>query len=554
MVPTDYNLRPYQREAIDRVGAALARGVRRQLGVAATGLGKTCIFVALAREMSVRTLIVAHRDELVQQAAARVREWWPDADIGIVKGERDEVANLVVVASVQTLSRPKRLARLLAPTVLDEVPGFGLVVIDEAHHSAAKSYRDVLHGLRCDEPDGPLLLGVTATPDRGDGKGLDDLFDEITWSYDIRWGIAQGYLSDLRGLRVQMQADLGDLRVRGGDYDVGQAGAMLEEADAPNLIARAWREHAAGRRTLVFTPTVATAAQVESAFTAVGVRASHVHGGMPLDERRAILAAYARGDLDVLANCQVLTEGYDEPRTDCIIIARPTKSRALYTQMIGRGTRVHPEKQDCLVVDVVGVTEQHDLITIPSLFGIEQATRVWAEGEALTVTEALREQVDRHEREGRLLAAEARLFDKVRSSGKKAWVAVHHPGEMRRYELSIGATETVDDGRRIYERFVLVEREPDVWRAGHQRGKDKRILVDAVTLEMAQGVAEDMCRRMGGDGLTNLDARWRQRRPSRKQRERLAKWGIALPPGCTAGQASELIDQYIARKRSARAG
>jgi len=554
METATYSLRDYQSEALDRVEAAAARGVRRQLGVAATGLGKTCIFVALARRLGVRTLIVAHRDELIEQAAARVREWWPDADIGIVKGDRDEVANRVVVASVQTLSRPNRLARLLAPTLIDEAPSFGLVVIDEAHHAAAKSYRSVMHGLRCDEPDGPLLLGVTATPDRGDGKGLDDLFDEITWSYDIRWGIARGFLSDLRGLRVQMQADLGDLKVRGGDYDVGQAGQMLEEADAPNLIARAWLEHARGRRTLVFTPTVSTAAQVEAAFAAVGVRAGHVHGAMPLDERRAVLASYARGDLDVLANCMVLTEGYDEPRTDCIIVARPTKSRALYTQMVGRGTRVHPEKQDCLVVDVVGVTDQHDLVTIPSLFGIEQANRVWADGEAMTVTEALREQVERHEREGRLLAAEARLFDKVRSSGKMAWVSAHSPGELRRYELSIGATETADDGSRIFERFVLVEREPDVWRAGHQRGRDKRILVDAVTLEMAQGVAEDMVRRSGGSGLADLNARWRQARPSKAQRDRLSKWGIHIPPGCTKGEASDLIGQYIARKRSARAG
>lgn len=533
-------LRPYQVEALDRIGRAAERGVRRQLGVAATGLGKTVIFCALAREMGVRTLVVAHRDELIEQAAAKVREVWPGVEVGIVKGDRDDVHARVVVASVQTLARPARLARLLAPTLLGSVP-FGLVVIDEAHHSAATSYRKLLHGLRVNEPDGPLLLGVTATPDRGDGKGLDDLFDEVTFAYDIRWGIARGYLSDLRGMRVTLATDMGGLKTRGGDYDQGQAGQMLADAHAPSLIVKAWKAHAAGRRTLVFTPTVALAEAVAAEFVAGGLRAATVDGAMPMDKRREVLRAYSHGELDVLANCAVLTEGYDEPRTDCIVVARPTKSRALYTQMVGRGTRVHPEKVNCLVIDVVGVTEMHDLVTIPSLFGIEQPGKVW--DSERTVTDVLHEQIERHAVEGRLLATEAALFDKVRAT-KFAWVAAFKPGTQRRYELDLMRAG----------KLVMVELGDDEWRAGVAKKVDgqthKQVLIDRVSQEMAQGVLEDYARKVGAEQFASTDATWRKGRPTAKQRAMLRKLKLELPPDATKGDASDLLGAHFGRKRA----
>jgi ATP-dependent helicase IRC3 len=530
-------LRDYQREALDLVHRSAERGVRRQLGVAATGLGKTVMFCALAREMRVRTLVLAHRDELIEQAAASVRTWWPDADVGVVKGDRNEVDATVVVASVQTLSRPARLADLLAPSALWDAVPFGLVIVDEAHHAAAPSYRTVLDGLRCGETDGPLLLGVTATPDRGDGLGLDDVFDEITFSYDIRWGIAREFLSDLRGLRVELDVDMSKLKVTGGDYNQGQAGAMLEDAHAPSLIVKAWRAHAPGRRTLVFTPTVALAEAVAAEFNEHGIPAGAVSGDMPIEARRATLAAYSAGELQVVANCAVLTEGYDEPRTDCVVVARPTKSRALYTQMVGRGTRRHPEKTDCLVIDVVGATDMHDLVTVPSLFGVEQPDRVWSGGS--TVTEALREQVERHEAEGVLRASETALFDKVRSTGRLAWVTVHTDAE-RRYEAGLG----------FHGRLVLVNQHDDRWLAGWQDGEGiKRVLCSDVVLETAQAVAEDQARKLKVMALAAADAPWRADRPTAKQLALAVKLGIEVPMGCTKGQLSELIDAKLASRK-----
>lgn len=547
-------LRPYQLDALDRVQAAERRGVRAQLGVAATGLGKTVMFCALAERLAVRTLILAHRDELIEQAAAKVREVWPTADVGIVKADRNEVRSQVVVASVQTLARSKRLAELVAPfsseglTLLGRAAPFGLVVVDEAHHAAADSYRRILDVLDAGADDGPLLLGVTATPDRGDGKGLDDLFAEVTFAYDLLWGIRSGYLCDLRGIRVRLdRLDMSSVKVTGGDYAAGSAGRALEDAGAPEMIVAAWLEHALGRRTLVFTPTVALAEDVRDEFARVGVRAGMVSGATPLDERRRILAAYSAGELDVLANCAVLTEGYDEPRTDCVVIARPTKSRALYTQMVGRGTRRHPDKDDCLVLDVVGASDTHSLVTVPSLFGIEKPERVWSDGESLITA------VDAQERElvaaGRLLAEEVELFAKLRTS--IAWVHTHAGGQLRRYVCQLGTDrptvelEQLDAGTDSYRVRVLPPRGAD--------NAAPRVLIDGVPLELAQGVGEDFARAHGVAQLVDPEAPWRKRRPTAKQLAAARKWRLPNIEGYgTAGELSDALTAHIERRKARR--
>lgn len=534
-------LRPYQEEALERIAAAEARGVRRPMLVAATGLGKTVMFCELARRRGGRALILAHRDELVAQAAAKVREIWPEADVGIVKGGQDEVDAQVVVASVQTLSRDRRLSRLVASCSSLVGEPFRTFVIDEAHHTAATSYRTVVDGLRAGTETGPLLLGVTATPDRGDGKGLDELFDEIVAQYDILWGITAGYLSDLRGIRVTLDADFGKLRSSHGDFDQGQAGRMLEESGGPDMIVQAWRQHAAGRRTLVFTPTIETAVQTAQAFQNAGIRAASVSGDVNIDERRERLARFSSGELEVVTNCAVLTEGYDEPRVDCVVVARPTRSRALYAQMIGRGTRRHPEKTDCLVLDVVGASALHSLVTIPSLFGIEEerAERVRSTG----VSEVLEEQRTEQVRLGRLRAEEAELFRKVRAQ-RIAWVAVHVEDGPRRYIRplpGVGVVSLMSDDGLAWTAALGDER---------QRATILRTFITNTTLEVATGVAEDFIRKSPSAHLAKADAAWRRNRPSERQLAAARKWKLTVDPKWTAGQLSEALDAHIERIRS----
>lgn len=556
--PMRLQLRDYQLDALDRVAAAHERGVYRQLGVAATGLGKTVVFCALAERMRVRTLVLAHRDELVEQAAAKVTEVWPDARVGVVKAKRNELHGTdVVVASVQTLAREKRRAQL--PTVrwaeheqaaaLFGEP-FGLVVTDEAHHATATSYQAIYDHLGVGKEGGPLHLGVTATPDRGDGTGLDGTYDEVVFSFDILWGIRAGYLSDLRGQVVELAGfNLGDVRTRQGDYDQGQAGRLMEAAGAQHLVVQAHQRYAPGRKTLVFTPTVELARLTHEEFQRAGVPSGYVHAGTPLDERRSMLAAFSSGALQVVSNCGVLTEGYDEPSVSCIVVARPTKSRGLYVQMVGRGTRRHPDKTDCLVLDVTGVSKDHSLLTIPSLFGVEgeQAARDGSR----PISEVLADHEQQLVRQGLLRAEDVELFAQVRAEGV-AWVEVHERGaERKQYVRPLsGDLPTV----------VLAQTRPseDDWNAGLlMRDGSKRALIMHVPLELAQGVAEDYVHKVGGGirrHLVTTDAPWRERPATRKQLALAKRLGIVVERKATAGEVSEQIDAHKARQRLARAG
>lgn len=551
-------LRDYQADALERVAAAEARGVRAQLIVAATGLGKTVMFTELARRRGGRTLILAHRDELIGQAAAKVREVWPEAPVGIVKGPVSEVRQQVVVASVQTLARPARLAELTGPfteaTLLGRCDPFDLVVVDEAHHAAAESYRAILAGLRAGQDDGPLLVGVTATPDRGDGQGLHDVFAEIVSNHDMLWGIQSGYLSELRGLAVTCdQLDLGDVKVNRGDYDQGQAGALMESAGAPALIAAAWQQHALGRPTLVFTPTVSMAEAVARAFTAAGVVARSVDGSTPIEERRRTLRAFTAGTVKVVANCAVLTEGYDEPTVGCVVVARPTRSRALYTQMVGRGTRRHPDKADCLVMDVVGAADEHSLVTIPSLFGVVGKARRAALASGHEVSGLVMEDREEQEALGQLAAAEVELFRQVRRAGI-AWVKVPDPRwpHVTRYQRSLGR----DAAGRPLPTVILARTgaDSDRWTAGWITDDGtKHVLIAAVTMELAQGVAEDYARKTAPhQALVATDAAWRRRPPTPKQRKAATSWGLTVQPGWTAGDLSDHLDARIAKATANR--
>ena len=239
-------LRPYQREAVEAIQQARARGIRRQAVQLPTGTGKTLVFSDVIRRTPGRGLIVAHRDELITQAVDKYRLGDPMASIGIVKAEHDDHDADVVVGSIQSLSRPNRLTRL--------VPDFSVVVIDECHHAVADSYVRVLEHVGAFEDDGPLVVGVSATLERGDGTGLGDIFEAVTYEKTLLEMIEAGYLVDLRAIRVQVQADFNDVHVRRGDLAVDELSDMLDRADQPRQVAEAYREHASDRKGLVFTP------------------------------------------------------------------------------------------------------------------------------------------------------------------------------------------------------------------------------------------------------------------------------------------------------------
>ena len=344
--------RQYQSDCIAAIDAGF-EDYSKQLLVLPTGGGKTCVFSWLAKarqEKGQRTLILAHREELIQQASDKLFN--ATAISGqIEKAENyavvaDDLHSHVVIASVQTLMRDKRLARWPHDY-------FSLVVIDEAHRALADSYQKILAHF-----DGNAdVLGVTATPDRGDKKNLGSYFENIAYEIGLFDLIHQGFLSPISVRSIPLEIDLRGVKITAGDFDDAQLGHALE----PYLdsIAAEIAKHAKHRKTLCFLPLIATSQKFVEACCKAGIRARHIDGNSP--DRAEILAAYSRGEFDLLSNAVLLTEGYDEPTIDCVCVLRPTQSRALYSQMVGRGTRVCDFKSDLLLLDFLWQTEKHKL-------------------------------------------------------------------------------------------------------------------------------------------------------------------------------------------------
>jgi ATP-dependent helicase IRC3 len=518
---TTISPRPYQVEALAAIEQAAIRGCRRQLVTMPTGVGKTIVFSHLLKRRGGRSLVVVHRDELARQAEDKIRLVIPGAAIGIVKAERNELDAPITIASVQTVARPTRLA---------QVGRFDTVIVDEAHHAAADSYINILTALGAFEPDGPLVVGVTATPDRGDGQGLDAVFQDIVFERDLLSMIEENYLSDLRAVQVRLAADFRTLHTRAGDFIEAEVEELLLNADAPGQAVRAYRDHAAGRKALVFTSGVRLAHVMADTFSDAGLSAAAIDGGMPLAERRDILQRFACGDLRIVVNCMVLTEGFDEPSIDAIVIARPTRSRALYTQMVGRGTRTYPGKSDCLIVDLVGVTTRLDLITAATLFGID--ADAFAHDTLCTITSRRRQEDLAASAQARLVAQTVDLFRQRRLH----WV--HGPGES--FILSCGAEQ------------VVLRPEGQAWMVLVQRRHETEILARGLPLDYAQGTGEDHVRRAGAQRLADPHAPWRTRPASDRQREALRRFRVPVRSGLTAGEAADALTQAIARAREAR--
>lgn len=515
--PSTLTLRDYQHEAVEAVLGAAADGMQRPVLVLPTGAGKTIVFSDIIRQRPGRALVLAHRDELIRQAVAKLHLVMPGADIGIVKAERNETWADIVVASVQSLT-PKRLATL---------GGFRTVIIDECHHSPSRSYRTALQSLGSFDPGGPLTIGVTATPERGDKIGLNRVFQQIVFRRSLVWMIAKGYLSDLKAIQVHLAADFAALKVRQGDYVDAEVAEMLSEAHAPQIAAKAFLTHAEGRRALIFTPTVALAYEMAVAFRDAGIAAEAVHGGTPADERQAILARLRSGQTQAVSNASLLTEGFDEPAVDAIVMARPTRSRGLFLQMLGRALRLHPGKENALVIDLVGSTTRHDLVTAASLFGLNSASKKGSGGSPTllqTVHDASARGQGIQDELGELVSVPVNLFRKM------SWV-----------QLAGGRwTLSLPDGR------LELAPAADGWSVTRlANSKRPERIAEGVTLEWAQGIAEEQVRSEKAEWLTDPERPWRRRPASEKQRRILEGKGL-WNPDMTAGEASDLLTVLFA--------
>ena len=344
-----FQLRPYQAEARDAILSAWDEGYRKTLLVLPTGCGKTVVFAAVTENQvrkGHRVLIMAHRGELLTQAADKLKTV-SGLDSVLEKAESSSLGSFipVTVGSVQSLAQEKRLARF---------PGdyFQDIIVDEAHHCLSDSYQRVLEHF-----SNANILGVTATPDRGDMKNLGEYFDSKAYEYTMQEAIRQGYLSPVKAQLIPLELDINNVGISNGDYSAPEVGNALE----PYLsqIVQEMKKYCQGRKTVVFLPLIATSQKFCRMLNEVGVRAAEVNGNS--DDRSQVLTDFETGKYDVLCNSMLLTEGWDCPAVDCIVILRPTKVRSLYQQMVGRGMRLSPGKENLLLLDFLWLTSRHDL-------------------------------------------------------------------------------------------------------------------------------------------------------------------------------------------------
>ena len=377
-------LRPYQQETLTAIVDNLRAGVRHQMIMWATGCGKTllaaCLPATLKGVLDGKMLFVAHRDEIIQQTINKIHTWAPELKVGLEKADQHADADSdVIVASVASVGRSgsKRLDHFW-----DDI---AVIVLDECHHAASTQFLNVLEDsgvLR--ESSRKLLVGLTATPKRRnlarDEKKqrvlLDDestislksIFKKITYSFPIRKAIKQGYLVPLMGFRVGTQTSLDNVKTVGGDFKTDELSDAVNTSERNLQIVKAWQECAEGRQTVCFTVDIAHGKELSDIFTRSGINSAPIWGSDP--DREVKLRKHEAGEITVLCNCALLTEGYDSPTVSCIVLARPTRSSTLMTQQVGRGTRLSEGKKNCVVIDVCDCTKKCSIVTFPSLLGL----------------------------------------------------------------------------------------------------------------------------------------------------------------------------------------
>ena len=342
-------LRPYQAEAKAAVFEQWDKGTLKTLLVLPTGCGKTIVFAKVAEDcvrQGYRVLILAHRGELLEQAADKIKK---STNLGCATEKAEQTCLgswfRITVGSVQSMQREKRLSQFSENY-------FNVIIIDEAHHCISDGYQKVLQHF-----PSAKVLGVTATPDRGDMRNLGEFFESLAYEYTLPKAIREGYLSPIKAMTIPLQLDLSGVSIQSGDFKAGDIATALD----PYLhqIADEMMKYCRDRKTIVFLPLVKTSQKFKEILNEKGFKAAEVNGESK--DRAEVLEAFDKGEYNVLCNSMLLTEGWDCPSVDCVIVLRPTKVRSLYSQMVGRGTRLCEGKSHLLLLDFLWHTERHEL-------------------------------------------------------------------------------------------------------------------------------------------------------------------------------------------------
>lgn len=470
------DLRPYQQEAKDAIFHEWDT-VDKTLLVLPTGCGKTVVFAKVTEDcvrQGKRVLILAHRGELLSQAADKLSKV---TGLGCATEKAEESCLgswfRVTVGSVQTMMREKRLSRFPEDY-------FDTIIIDEAHHCISESYQKVLQHF----PEAKVL-GVTATPDRGDMRNLGQVFESLAYEYTLPKAIKEGYLSPIKALTLPLKLDLSGVGIQAGDFKSQELATALD----PYLyqIADEMVNYCMDRKTVVFLPLVKTSQKFRDILNERGFRAAEVNGESK--DRSEVLEAFDRGDYNVLCNSMLLTEGWDCPSVDCVVVLRPTKVRSLYSQMVGRGTRLSPGKDHLLLLDFLWHTERHELCHPASLICTDEEV-------ARKMTENL--------------------------------------------EKEPGCAVDIEEAERSAAEDVVAQREEALAKQLEEMRRRKKKLVDPLQFEMSIQ-AEDLSGYVPAFG-------WEMAPPSDKQKSTLEKLGILPDEIDNAGKAAKLLDRLDKRR------
>lgn len=471
-------LRPYQREAKEAIFDKWADGMNKILLVLPTGCGKTIVFAKVAEECvrrGQRVLILAHRGELLEQARDKIAKV-TGLGCSLEKAQSSCLNEWyrITVGSVQTLMREKRLEQFSDSY-------FDTIIVDEAHHCLSDGYKRVLEHF-----GKAKVLGVTATPDRGDRKSLGEIFECIAYEYTLPKAIKSGYLCPIKALTIPLKLDLTNVGIQSGDFKAGDLGSALD----PYLhqIAEEMKKNCADKKTVVFLPLVKTSQKFRDILNSSGFRAAEVNGESA--DRAQILEDFEKGVYNVLCNSMLLTEGWDCPSVDCIVVLRPTKVRSLYCQMVGRGTRLYEGKKELLLLDFLWHTERHELC-----------------------------------RPAHLICESEEVCKKMIENAEKK--AGFEPQDIIEAE-----NEAQSD--------VVEQREESLAKELDKMKKKKRNLVDPLQFEMSIQ-AEDLSGYVPSFG-------WEMAPPSDKQISTLEKYGIFSDEIGCAGKAAMLLDRLNKRK------
>jgi superfamily II DNA or RNA helicase len=603
-------MRPYQRDAGAAVEAAFFdHSMNRLLVKMPTGTGKTVLFAGLLRGFArlagwfatsatrPKMLVIAHREELLEQARDKIEQQNPGMMVSIEQGDRyANVHSDVIVASIQTLTARKftRLRRLL-----QRCGHFSIVIVDEAHHAAAASYRTALAhlgflplavssesgeleapthddvekmkatlaGWDARAPKDRLLIGVTATPNRSDAIGLECVFQSIAYSYGLKQAIEDGWLVPPVPFVVETTTSLDAVRTTAGDFNQKDLAEAVNSTKRNALAVAAWKEHANGLPTLAFTVDVQHAHDLAAVFSAQGISARALSGQTPRDERRKILSDYSAGFVEVITNCMVLTEGTDLPLTSCILHAKPTKSATLYEQMTGRGLRLFEDKHRCTVIDLVDVARRHSLQTAPVLYGLPPGIK--ADGKELRevqdALEAIKAKYPSFNLEEALahgamtlaqLEATASTFDiwtvpelgALRKIVTMNWIKSGEDVYRLQYPWSDGV-EILKVERDLLGHFdiSLTLRPKDPAAQARQRTLAAQVQSVEAALQLAETFVNQ--ERRSAARITDNAAPWRHAPASEKQMQLLRGMKVPFNPrGLTKGSASDLINLAKARR------